>query len=832
MSKVKISEGIFLGKTELEKLVNSLDVDGFRKFAIQNTVKYGLINNSISSTFTNGRVSLGTNALTIKHNDLLALDKNGQFIVKTATDNISVPNDGNFYWVKAKYQTSSEEVGTFAIDTAGNLTGTSTKMLEFRGQPNIPTRIRFTNSSLNTLEYDVLEVISDTSAILQGEFTSETNLKVSVVGTFTPGLSPSSGNKDIFQYDSCLLSLVQETVLNTRPSFLQDEEFFLARVTIVSGQVVIQDKRTEIWKTRADYFTNNLSKVNNPLIGVEKIVYDHLFTPRDKNIMYLSWSFRTTNWTTDSSLNKITISAGQGGKYKSTSNFVTGDFDGWRVYTKDGSFARITSSIKSSTQINLTLDVLDPDKYVDSTQELTICPDVEEIEIIATPNPSDNNELPEIRETFFINKGYAKMHLIAYKDPTCLYNIKYRYKNNSEYSQPAQLPNDPIGYFTEASFNTDGSLKPSLDQVLYPFVGDPTVGYIQVTLSLLAYSKFKGKIDSGDIFGVTVRQLDNNNPVINFQVGEITQDQVVNGSITLTTNHYLNLKTISPAKNGNRFTVYFKGLNAILNGNSINIVQDYVNSGNTGTSLLTLSDFDIQQAAQANLFITFEFDGTNWILFKHIAQADLTNLFNAKVDKVISGITDWNNVLTAGFYESLSPVTNSCPGSGFFPRNTIVVAGQAGFVLQFQVAVNISDVYFRQYDGSTTWTSWKRILDIDDYISLDTNKADKAQPGYTPVTLGSGFANFGSGFAPAGYMKDTSGIVTLRGRILSGSGGTIFTLPPGSRPGFIINFYNIAPVSLSDNSIQVQPDGDVVISISGGAGNLYSLDGISFYAEG
>jgi hypothetical protein len=46
------------------------------------------------------------------------------------------------------------------------------------------------------------------------------------------------------------------------------------------------------------------------------------------------------------------------------------------------------------------------------------------------------------------------------------------------------LPNDNVGYYTEASFDTNGNLKTQLaDRVQFPYVQDLLGGYIRMYLS-------------------------------------------------------------------------------------------------------------------------------------------------------------------------------------------------------------------------------------------------------------------------------------------------------------------------------------------------------------
>jgi len=188
MSELKFSPNLFLEKIELDRLKKFVDTDGFRNFLLQNSNTFGLVRKE-NETFINGLVQEDI-GLTIKINPITAFDKNGKLISYPAVEQLAIPADSNYYWVKVAYQTTVEEKGTFSIDSSGNLVCTSADaelLTILRGQPNFPSRIAFTNASNNILEYDVLEVIDNNNAVLQGSFISEADLKIAVIGTFSPG---------------------------------------------------------------------------------------------------------------------------------------------------------------------------------------------------------------------------------------------------------------------------------------------------------------------------------------------------------------------------------------------------------------------------------------------------------------------------------------------------------------------------------------------------------------------------------------------------------------------------------------------------------------------
>lgn len=243
MAYLKFSENLFLGKQELQHFKEFLDNSGFRKFFEISIANYGVVQNAIGS-FTHFQTQIGTNTNSIKVLAGLAIDSNVQMITLPTIDNIALPANSNWYWVKISYAASSLESGVFSVDSAGNLTGVGSSLLSIlRGMPNIPSRIKFPNATLNTGEYDVNTVTNNSSATLSGSFVNESNLTLSVIGSFAADAVPLSGDKNIFQYDSCSMTLVLETVLNTPPTLISGLEFVIARVQNTGSGYNIQDKR-------------------------------------------------------------------------------------------------------------------------------------------------------------------------------------------------------------------------------------------------------------------------------------------------------------------------------------------------------------------------------------------------------------------------------------------------------------------------------------------------------------------------------------------------------------------------------------------------------------
>ncbi len=624
---------LFLGSQELNRFQKLLGEDGYREFFLQKSVSFGLFyNNLTDGVWQNFRIEQGTNVGTIKNAEGFAIDLEAKLIHRAASDNIELLDDNAWYWIKISHQYETREQGLVSIDANGNLSGSGAEfLLTLRGQPNNAVRISFPDSDINTSEYEVTEVIDNSNAVLSGDFSPESNVRYAVVGSFTPGISVPVGSKFPFQYNGCLMTLVEESVSNTPPTISEGEEFLIARVKRNGVAITIQDKRAiNIYRSVEDFQLNESSSNDNALIGIESVKFNNDQTPRDQNLVYLGFGFRSSNWTIDSSANRLTLIAGLGGKFKSTSDFTDGDFDGWRVYTKNGEYRIVRQSSLSATQINLILDELDPDDFSDTTQEIHVVPNAEEIEIIFSSDPADGTELTDKRIVFPINTGEAVVPVVVYKPSSCSYNVKYRYKNFKLFTEETVIPSDLVsGYLVESDFDEDGV---QIDTVRATYTAHATNGFITLVQPSNAYANRIAGVETGDLFGVERLELDNASPVVTFEVGvkkqyqKVVTEAVLDGGLgtpyVLTVDHYINLRTDLPddLNDGNSFIFQFKSAAYTVGGFTINFTEDYVNPGDPGTIKYTLTTFDIAQAAADNLLVRCIFDGTTWIVFPMIHQ--------------------------------------------------------------------------------------------------------------------------------------------------------------------------------------------------------------------
>ena len=231
MSRVKISENLFLEKNELQRIQKFSGEDGWQRAMRSLVKKYGVVQNEDKTSFA-VVVSSATNSVDVLPG--LAYNSNMEAIAmeQRVTLALGAAVTGQDKWIILRRAVTNNERGTVSVQSDGSLTGVGTEFTKvLRGQPNFPTKVRFTSSSQNIYEYEVVSVVSDTSAILSGNFVAESGMKYSVVGTFTPGFIPSSADKEIYEYDYFNLEIVNSA---TKPEVTNDE-FILACIKYSVG---------------------------------------------------------------------------------------------------------------------------------------------------------------------------------------------------------------------------------------------------------------------------------------------------------------------------------------------------------------------------------------------------------------------------------------------------------------------------------------------------------------------------------------------------------------------------------------------------------------------
>ena len=236
MSKLKISDNLFLEVAELNRLVKFIGDDGYKRLFKTIIKHFGIVSDENNTYFKPTLLSAGV----VKINAGLAFNSDLEAIVMKEDLLMNVPNTGVKRWIILSRAVSSLEEGTVSVTSDGALSGINTHFTEIlRGQPNFPTKIKFYNSQFNQGEYEVVSVTSDHNAILSGSLRAESGLKYSVVGTFTPGFQVPDDKKEIYEYDSYNLRIIDN---EDKPSVGSDE-FIIGCVYYENGIMNVLDER-------------------------------------------------------------------------------------------------------------------------------------------------------------------------------------------------------------------------------------------------------------------------------------------------------------------------------------------------------------------------------------------------------------------------------------------------------------------------------------------------------------------------------------------------------------------------------------------------------------
>lgn len=617
MSQFKFSADLFLEKIELDKF-QSFVSEGYRQHIVQSTKTYGFFDLVQAEVQTN---SAGQKVINIS--GLQAIDTQGNYISSIPVKVLPFSN-GQWYWLKVKHAYTSIEKGYVSIDTSGNLTSSNIPLTSLlRGQPNFPSRISFPLSSLNTSEYDVIEVVNDSLCILQGNFQAETNTRIAVVGTFTPGKTVPQISKYPFEYDSAEFEWVQESSLNS-PPIKGNDEYWLFRVKSNGSNVFVQNKQSEFFTT----IDNGVHIPATDTVGIDFIRYNPINTVCESNQVAVSWGIRCSAWTVGQ-YNKIFLQAAEGGLIKTISQLDTDDLIGFRVYTTDGRFCTVESCIKNGSVIELTVDSLNYKSFsVDGgetfiSQQLIIVPANDLIEItFLEDTKNDSNETQKY--TFPCSAGQGICNVLLTKWPKTQYRVTYQFRKNTanykfpQVSSPSRfIDTDDIGYLNELSFNLDGTPKSVLQRT--PFVSDVLRGYIVLTGFSHSYLQIKQNVLKNNI-GIEYIAYKNTQQVYKITPSINKTHQVIFGPSALGSTYqelYIVLST-ELVLEGSYFVIQLHS-NVLVGDKVINIVTGFIDITEPGTILKTLNKRDFSEALNVSgdgVSIECVFDGANW----HLSQ--------------------------------------------------------------------------------------------------------------------------------------------------------------------------------------------------------------------
>lgn len=378
MSRFKFSPNLFLEVNELQRLVKFLTDDGY-KLAMKSLSKsFGIVENS-GNTYFKVTNKAGT-ANTVVINPGVAFDTNMDAIVMENALEMQILNTGVNRWIVLSRAVKNTEKGNVGITIDGSLSGLGTEFTKvLRGQPNFPNKVKF-QSTKNAGEYEVVSVISDTSAILSGSFVAENNLQYSVVGTFTPGFQPLEDNKMIYEYDSYNIRVIDSA---DKPNVSFDE-FIIAGITFDSaGGMNISDER--IYSMFNNPYVQQGTSENaskNPLASLLSVAAIGGIKAVDtisvdlEMIVEHGYSITKFELVTTSVSNSFNILSGSS-NYLGTGNIPDGMFNGWLLVNRTNmKYAVIDSNANKS----LFISNLDTSMILDNNNDFVVVPNFLEME--------------------------------------------------------------------------------------------------------------------------------------------------------------------------------------------------------------------------------------------------------------------------------------------------------------------------------------------------------------------------------------------------------------------------------------------------------------------
>lgn len=458
MSRLKFSSNLFLEVNELQRFNKFLEEDGWKRAMKAISKNFGIVENASNSYFKVTARS-GSNSV-IVINAGIAFDSNMDAIVMTDDLKLSVGNTGSNRWVILSRAVTNEEQGTVSINSDGSLSGIGTEFTKvLRGQPNFPVKVKF-NSTSNNGEYEVVSVTSDTSALLSGSFVNQSNIKYSVVGTFTPGFQPTENNKMIYEYDSYNIEVVDS---EDRPAVSEDE-FILAMISFdASGSMNVSDERIRYMfnnpYTQSDESDNStdplVSLLSTGVVGGIHAVGSA--AAEFELIMEHGYTVTRHELLTTSTSNTFNIISGQS-NFLGTGNIPDGMFRGWLLVNRANmKYALIDDNSNKSLYISN----LDTSIILDSGNDFIIVPNCNEIEYEVTV--SNNVDRPNIpfyfRSSIWNLYTRAKVHAfypsndVENFDNQVTITIKYRLMDNSGNQQP--FSNLAIAQFENVNGQTE-----------------------------------------------------------------------------------------------------------------------------------------------------------------------------------------------------------------------------------------------------------------------------------------------------------------------------------------------------------------------------------------
>lgn len=269
MSELNINRNTFLEKEELVNFQSFHLGNLWKQVLLNASYSFGMVTNNVNKFVPTGatiappllgfndpfKVEQGSVQNSVKVLPGTAITHLGDIISINVEDNIIIPNNGLYYWLKIAYITRQYELGTVSINTKGMVSGTVDFTGKIRGQStSTPTCIKFEKTDgsipLNNQIFQVVNVIDSNNIMITSStpFVVEDNLRVVVLGTLPLGGVFSKEQRDgLYIYDYYTISQIQEISVSTPPEKGVDE-YYIARVQNTNGTLVIDNSvKSEYW---------------------------------------------------------------------------------------------------------------------------------------------------------------------------------------------------------------------------------------------------------------------------------------------------------------------------------------------------------------------------------------------------------------------------------------------------------------------------------------------------------------------------------------------------------------------------------------------------------
>lgn len=386
MSKLKISDNLFLEKAELVRLQEFFGPSGWQR-ALKSFVKsYGVVQNDATSFAVVS--SAEANSVDI----LPGLAYNSEMEAIVSEERVTIPLGtavaNQDKWIILSRAVTNAERGRVSIQSDGSLVGIGTEFTKvLRGQPNFPTKVRFVDSDQNVLEYEVVSVISDTNAVLSGGFVPESGMRYSVVGAFTPGFIPSAGDREIYEHDFFAISVVNSV---DRPQ-VSANEFIIAQIKYnVGGTHDIVDLRGSCRfsvQSASSGSSEQASEGRNPMIsltGIQRVggtAWGEKFA-RLELFVEFAYKINSFDYASNGGNYSLTISSGSCNALAvDPASLPNGLFNGFVVLNRDN-----MRSVKILAQTANVLSIENDENasmLLSDNSDLIIIPDFSQLEVAA-----------------------------------------------------------------------------------------------------------------------------------------------------------------------------------------------------------------------------------------------------------------------------------------------------------------------------------------------------------------------------------------------------------------------------------------------------------------